>query len=407
MTFRSLAGQPSFAAKSEQTSQHSRSRRGEPILAAFSLGSKTSAIGLDIGTDHIRVAQLKPSGSNVVLTGYDWINVPIGAVVEGEIVDPDGVAGALKDLWRKSGITGKDVAVGVSNQKVVVRLIDLPYMERAELAGAIQYQAQDYIPIPVEDAILDFQIIGDYMTPADEHMMEVLLVAAQRDMVGLAVAAVEGAGLRPNLVDVTSFAIVRALLGDAPTVLPDEFDESGQATGIVHMAAGITNIAVVERGVPRFTRVSSLAGNEFTQAVSNVLNVTFDEAERLKLAVGLPNVNGVAEPAPEGIDPATVKVVQDALEREVNKFIAEIRRSLDYYLTQTSQVRTIRSILLTGSSAQLRNLADYLASGLQAEVLLADPLSRIQVTPKTQALVEADRYGSVASIGLAMGGLQA
>jgi type IV pilus assembly protein PilM len=218
---------------------------------------------------------------------------------------------------------------------------------------------------------------------------------------------VEAAGLRPNLVDVTSFAIVRALLGDAPSVLPDEFEDGGQATGIVHMTSGITNIAVVERGVPRFTRVSSLAGNEFTQAVSNVLNVTFDEAERLKLVVGLPNVNGVPEPDPEGIDPATVQVVRDALEREVNKFTAEIRRSLDYYLTQTSQVRTIRSILLTGSSAQLRNLADYLAMGLQAEVVLADPLSRIQVTPKTQALVEADRYGSVASIGLAMGGLQA
>jgi type IV pilus assembly protein PilM len=279
-------------------------------------------------------------------------------------------------------------------------------MERAELAGAIQYQAQDYIPIPVEDAILDFQIIGDYMTPADEHMMEVLLVAAQRDMVGNAVAAVEGAGLRPNLVDVTSFAIVRALLGDAPNVVPDDVDESGQATGIVHMSAGITNIAVVERGVPRFTRVSSLAGNEFTQAVSNVLNLTFDEAERLKVWVGLPDLKGASEAPPEGVDPATAQAVREALEREANKFIAEVRRSLDYYLTQTSQVRTIKTILLTGSGAQLRNLAAYLEVGLQAQVLLADPLARIQVTPKTQGLVEADRYGSVAAVGLAMGVLQ-
>jgi type IV pilus assembly protein PilM len=376
------------------------------LLGAFSFGSKSSAIGLDIGTDHVRVAQLKPSGSSLVLTGYDWVDVPIGSVVDGEIVDPEAVSGALKELWRKSGVSGKDVAIGVSNQKVVVRLIDLPYMERAELAGAIQYQAQDYIPIPVEDAILDFQIIGDYMTPADEHMMEVLLVAAQRDMVGNAVAAVEGAGLRPNLVDVTSFAIVRALLGDAPNVVPDDVDESGQATGIVHMSAGITNIAVVERGVPRFTRVSSLAGNEFTQAVSNVLNLTFDEAERLKVWVGLPDLKGASEAPPEGVDPATAQAVREALEREANKFIAEVRRSLDYYLTQTSQVRTIKTILLTGSGAQLRNLAAYLEVGLQAQVLLADPLARIQVTPKTQGLVEADRYGSVAAVGLAMGVLQ-
>ncbi len=376
------------------------------LLGAFSFGSKSSAIGLDIGTDHVRVAQLKPAGSTLALTGYDWLDVPIGSVVDGEVVDPDAVAGALKELWRKAGVSGKDVAIGVSNQKVVVRLIDLPYMERAELSGAIHYQAQDYIPIPVEDAILDFQIIGDYMTPSDEHMMEVLLVAAQRDMVGNAVAAVEGAGLRPNLVDVTSFAIVRALLGDAPSVMPDDSDEAGQATGIAHISAGLTNIAVVEAGLPRFTRVSSLAGNEFTQALSNVLNLTFDQAEWLKVNVGLPDSSGAVDALPQGVDPAIAKTVQDTLEREVNKFIAEIRRSLDYYLTQTSQVRTIKRILLTGSGAQLRHLAEYLESGLQAQVILADPLSRIAVTPKTKGLVEADRYGSVAAIGLAMGGLQ-
>ena len=97
-----------------------------------------------------------------------------------------------------------------------MRLIDLPYMERNELAGAMQYQAQDYIPIPVDEAVVDFQVIGDYMTPTDEHMMEVLLVAAQRDMIATAVSALEGAGLRPYQVDVTAFALVRALLGNDP-----------------------------------------------------------------------------------------------------------------------------------------------------------------------------------------------
>ena len=139
--------------------------------------------------------------------------MPFGAVVEGEIVDPQAVSGAIKELWKRTGLRVKDVAIGVSNQKVVVRLIDLPFMERDELAGAIQYQAQDYIPIPVEEAILDFQIIGDYMTPSDEHMMEVLLVAAQRDMIASAVSAVEGAGLKMAQVDVTAFALVRSLLG--------------------------------------------------------------------------------------------------------------------------------------------------------------------------------------------------
>ena len=367
-----------------------------------SFGSNTMSVGLDIGTDHIRVAQVVPRGSSFALTGYGMIGIPMGAVAEGEIVDAEAVATAIRELWRRSGIKTKNVVIGVSNQKVVVRLIDMQYMERTELAGAIQYQAQDYIPIPVEDAILDFQVIGDYMTSSDEHMMEVLLVAAQRDMIGSSVAAVEAAGLKLQQIDVTTFAIVRGLLGVTPSVLPDESAE-GEAIGVIHITSGITNIAVVEKGVPRFTRVSSLAGNEFTQAIANVLNLTFDEAEDLKIQVGLPDVEQHIAPEVPGVDPQRAQMAQDALEREVSKFIAEVRRSLDYYLTQATQVRTIRRILLTGSGAQLRNLAGYLEKGLQAEVVLADPLAQVQVAAGIQQMVTEDRMGCCAAIGLALG----
>ena len=244
----------------------------------------------------------RPTNSGLSLVAYGRVNMPLGAVVEGEIVDAEAVATSIRELWKRSGIKGRDVAIGVSNQKVVVRLIDLPFMERAELEGAIQYQAQDYIPIPIEDAILDFHILGDYMTPADEHMMEVLLVAAQRDMIGAAVAAVEGAGLKLAQIDLTAFALVRGLFGDVAQVLPDDVSEPGEATGVIHVSSGLTNIAVVERDVPRFTRVSSVAGNQFTQAIANVLNITFGEAEELKIRVGLPGVDGTPTAPTEGID---------------------------------------------------------------------------------------------------------
>jgi type IV pilus assembly protein PilM len=182
-------------------------------LGSLSFGSSTSTVGLDIGTDHVRAVQLRPAGDGFALTAYGVVEMPMGAVVEGEIVDIDAVTSAIKEVWRRSGVRGKDVSIGVSNQKVIVRLIDLPFMEHAELAGAIQYQAQDYIPMAIEESILDFQIIGDYMTPSDEHMMEVLLVAAHREMIGASVAAVEGAGLKLSQIDVSSFAIVRALMG--------------------------------------------------------------------------------------------------------------------------------------------------------------------------------------------------
>lgn len=374
-------------------------------MASISLGSNVATVGLDIGSDHLRLAQVKPAGSTYTLTGYAMVGVPMGAVVEGEIVDVEAVAASVRELVRTSGMHPKNVAIGVSNQKVVVRLIDLPFMERAELQGAIQYQAQDYIPIPIEDAILDFQIIGDYMTAADEHMMEVLLVAAQRDMVNNSVRAVEEAGLKLQQIDVTSFAIVRALMNNVPAVLPDEGDDAGEATGVIHISSGLTNIAVVEKGIPRFTRVSALAGNQFTQAIANSLNLTFDEAEDLKIRVGLPDLEQhQLGSLPPDIDPARAQTAQDALEREVSKFIAEVRRSLDYYLTQATQVRTIRKILLTGSGAQLTSLDSYLEKGLQAEVRLTDPLSWVQVVPQYAQIAQADRMGSVAAIGLAIGG---
>ena len=372
-------------------------------MAPVSLGASPPPVGLDIGTDYIRVAQIKQTGSGNVLTAYGSVAMPFGAVVEGEIVDPDAVSAALKELWKRTGIRQKDVSIGVSNQKVVVRLIDLPYMERDELAGAIQYQAQDYIPIPIEEAIIDFQIIGDYMTPADEHMMEVLLVAAQRDMIESAVAAVEGAGLRLAQVDVTAFALVRALLGNTAGWLADDAGEAGEALGIVHISSGLTNIVVVERGIPRFTRVSSLAGNQFTQAIANVLNLTFDEAEVLKIRAGLPSIDGAQEPV-TGEDSQMIKTAQDALEREANKFIAEVRRSLDYYLTQSTQVGSIRRIYLTGTGSQLSNLSSYLEKGLQTQVVLGDVLAQIQSSGAVEQSVLADHMGCAAAIGLALGG---
>ncbi len=372
-------------------------------MAPGLFGASSPPVGLDIGTDHVRAAQVRPSGAGFTLVSYGSVPMPYGAVVEGEVVDPPAVSTAIRELWKRAGIRSKDVSIGVSNQKVVVRLVDLPFMDEAELAGAIQYQAQDYIPIPIEGAILSHEKIGEYVTPSDEHMMEVLLVAAQRDMISNAVAAVEGAGLRLSQVDLTAFALARALLSPDADILPE--DDVGSATGLIQFTSGLTNIAIVERGVPRFTRVSALGANQFTQAVANVLNITFDEAEAIKLRVGLLS-GDASETQVEGLDPETVRLAREALDREASRFIAEVRRSLDYYLTQTTQVQTIKRILLSGSGAKMEDLASYLERGLQTQVITGDPLARITASGAVEQAVLADRTGCAAAIGLAMGGVE-
>jgi len=185
-------------------------------------------------------------------------------------------------------------------------------------------------------------------------------------------------------------------------VLPDTSDEG--ATGIIHITSGLTNIAVVEGGVPRFTRVSALAGKQFTQAIANVMNLTYDEAEQLKMLVGLPSLDEAATPI-EGVDAETAQAAQQALERETNRFIAEVRRSLDYYLTQANQASAIKRIVLTGTGATLRNLPQYLEKGLQTQVTLGDPLAQVRVESAAEAQVLDDRMGCAPALGLALGGV--
>lgn len=376
-------------------------------MGIFSFGRGGFPVGLDIGSNSVHAAQLRPAGGQYTLTRYGRVRIPMGSVVEGEIVDTEAVGHAISQLWRKAGISEKNVITGVANQKVVVRMVEFPHMERSDLDGAIRFQAQDYIPIPIEEAILDFEVVGEYTNASDERMLEVLLVAAQRDMVNSHLATIERAGLKPRIIDASAFAIVRALM-DAEGVLPPPEGEVPEATGIIHVSAGLTIIVVVERGRPRFTRVSALAGNDFTQSVADALNLTFDEAEDLKCAAGLPPLGG-EERLPPGFPVEKQELgdaAQEILERQVSKFIAEIRRSLDYYLTQATQVRAIRKLIVSGGGANLANLESYLEKGLQAEVETGKPLRNVKLSSGVSAdEVAADELAMPVCLGLAMRGL--
>lgn len=176
------------------------------------LRSKNTAIGLDIGSKSFRVVKIKKGRNKPKLTTVGSINIPRGAVSGGEITDVEVVAESLTELWKRAGIKDKEVVMGIANQRVVVRLVDFPYLSTDELKTAIQFQAQDFIPIPVEDAIIDYQIIGEYYSKEGDRMLQLLLVAAQKGMINTFIEAAEKAGLKPVVIDVNSFAISRALL---------------------------------------------------------------------------------------------------------------------------------------------------------------------------------------------------
>ena len=170
-------------------------------------------MGLDIGTSGVRAAELSVGKGAATLEKFGQVALPPGVVRDGEVIDADAVARAIKQLWAQARFGGKRVVVGVANQKVVVRQVDLPWLPIKELRSSLAFQVQDFIPMPVETAILDFHPLEEFTNDSGARMLRVLLVAAARDMVDSALHAVELAGLQPAMVDLTSFAVLRTQAG--------------------------------------------------------------------------------------------------------------------------------------------------------------------------------------------------
>jgi type IV pilus assembly protein PilM len=372
-------------------------------LLSFGRGAP---VGLDIGSSTFRAVQLKPADDKPLLINYASVKTADGLVNEGEIVDVEGVSKVLASFWRENKISEKKVVIGVANQKVVVRVIEMPYMSEHELRSAIQYQINDYIPIPIEEAIIDFQIISEHENADGNKMMNVLVVAARKDMVENTIAAVKGAGLKPVVVDVSSLAFARAIMGNMPEkVLADEEDYG--ATALINISASLTDIVVIEDDIPKFTRISSFGGNVFTEALSEQLGVSIEFAEDLKARIGLPPVNGEAVELSEDQEVNQyINAVHSVLEQEMSRFIAEIRRSLDYYVVQATRVKRIDRVVVSGGGAKLKNFIEHLKHHLQMEVEVGRPLQNIQIKRKAQfADIEEDELSMAICLGLGMRGV--
>lgn len=331
----------------------------------------TRVVGLDIGSFAVRAVELTVGGGEPTLERFAQVTLPSGAVRDGEVVDGHAVSAAIRRLWSEGGFKSKRVVIGVANQRVIVRLAEMPTMTESDLQASLQYEAQELIPIPVDDAILDFQILDEVLTNDGDPRMRVLLAAAQRDMVRSHLAAVEGAGLRADVVDVVPFAMVRALAAAS-----NPFDFDGGAEAIVCIGGGVTNVVVHEQGIPRFVRVLLVGGDDVTEAISRELDVPADQAEALKRQADITSADpGVARAG---------QVVRDRLA----PLVEEVRGSLDYYLAQ-SQSTSIDRILVTGGGSRMAGLMERLQAQLGANVEPAHPLAGLRIG-KGVGLSESD-----------------
>ena len=338
-------------------------------------------IGLDIGSTAVRAVELV--GDPLTVVRASQVALPPGAVESGEVRDPAAVSEALKKLWSEGGFKGRQVWLGVGNQRVVVREISLPYLPEKELRSSLGFQVQEFIPMPVEDAVLDYDPIGEF-EQEDRRMLRMLLVAAQRGMVDQVVQAVTGAKLEPMGLDLIPFAMVRSV-GATDGGL--DLEEGVTEEAIVDVGAHVTNIVVHARGATRFVRILPSGGRDVTVAIARSAGVEDDIAERLKRG----------ETVEEAPAPQTVR--QAALQRAA-AFVDEVRSSLEFYTAQAKEAR-IGKVLVTGGGSRLEGLFDLMRQRIPVPVEPGSVFARVPHQLDAADVAAAEPLLAVA-IGLAL-----
>jgi type IV pilus assembly protein PilM len=326
----------------------------------FSLPSfgKTSVIGLDIGSSTVKVIEIaqKSRDKGFELRGLGQAVLPSEAIVQGAFLNSSAIVDAIREAVENGKIKGKDVAAAVSGHSVIVKRVNLPHMSREELEDQIQWEAEQYIPFDVNEVNLDFQILANN---EGEGQMDVLLVAAKKDLIDDYVQVIQEAGLNPVAIDVAGFAVQNAY--------EVNYEQDPDAvTALVNIGAQVVNINVLQNGIPAFTRDIMTGGAQYTEEIQKALSVSFDEAEAIKL--GSPGGGEAQEVIPQE--------VEQALSSVSDTVIGEISRSLDFF-TATSADARISKVILSGGASQISGFVAAFADRTGIDTSLLNPLAHM------------------------------
>jgi type IV pilus assembly protein PilM len=308
-----------------------------------------------------------------------------GVVKEGDLVNREVLADALKDLFARHKLD-KTVRVGVANQRVVVRSLQLPLIEdESELENAVRFRAQEAIPMPLEQAVLDHQVVAKREGPDGNKVIDVLAVAARRDMVVGLLEAVRGAGLQPVGIDLSAFGMIRALNGGAPT--PQVEGAAPLPTSLYCHLGDVTNLAVARGGECVFARVSPFGIETIADRLAGRQGIAIDDARDLLMEVGL-------EEDIELFSQDGATVAREALEEGATKLAEELRMSMDFYGAQDG-VTPVDRVVLCGPGSRIPGLPERIQAGLTLEVSVDLPAA-------LSHLDEEDAARLTVSYGLAL-----
>lgn len=342
------------------------------------------AVGLDIGSGSIKVCQLKQAKKNYALQNFGMVQLPPEAIVDGALMNSNAVVDAIQELMQSQKIKTKEVATSVSGHSVIIKKINLPQMTPDELEESIQWEAEQYIPFDINDVNIDVQILNTESTQAGQ--MDVLLVAAKKDMVNDYTSVIMEAGLTPVVVDVDSFAVQNMF--EVNYEVP-----RSETVVLINIGASVTNINVLANGISTFTRDISIGGGQFTDAIQKALNVSYDEAEALKLGGGADT------------DAVVPQEVERVLQTESEAIANEVQRSLDFYAATSADAHLAR-IFLSGGSAKIPALIKTIERRTSVPVELVNPFRNIDISGRGFSVDYLKNVAPMAavSVGLALRG---
>ncbi len=376
-------------------------------------------LAIDFGARSIKAVQLSRTGNGFRLDNFGIVLTPPDSVVHGEIKDVDSVTRALEKMLRKKGIREKKGIIAITGQKVIVREITTPIMNEKELIDGLQWEAPKYVPYDLKESLLDAKKIEELEEKEGNKMMKVLLVAAPKSIVNQQVAVLRNVKILPKVVDIVSNAQIRTFENYlTPVSFNDE--DINQMDVIISMGASTTEITLIEGDRLKFTRTILKGGNDINRLLEKELEISFDEAERLKRRVILPlpvqsedknkiedeeapatKAEEKTEESPEDEIPNKEKVEQ-LVRSGVNDIFNEIRKSLNYYKTQYQKVAYQR-IILTGGMAAMPNIGQMFKQQFGITVVMANPLKGIAVNEGNVNMENLDKYKRclATAIGLA------
>lgn len=335
-------------------------------------------IGLDIGTSSIKLVEIEEIKGAYKLNNFGIAKLPKETIVNGVIIHGEPIINSIKALLSSLKIDNKNAAISVSGHPVIIKKITLPIISEDELEENIEAEAEQYIPFDLDEVNLDFQILGINSEKTDH--LDVMLVAAKKQMIEEYADVLKVAGLKPLVADIDVFALENMFnLNYTP--------KEDTTIALIDIGASITNINIIKNDTSVFNRDVFIGGNQITEDIQKDLSVSFEEAESLKTGT---IIEGISQ-----------EVIDELIQKGASLIAREIQRTLDFFTG--SNYTGITNIYLSGGGAKTKNLKETIKEQTSVEIEFIDPFKVIKYDKKTfdtEYIKEISLFSSI-GVGLA------